>query len=165
MPDRSSASLALYVRFPPSWEHIEPLRQYTEVSVKARTGGRAADKASIVVQELLENAVKYGVPAEAVEFEIHMSDSGSGLDVCVRNTAHPSRLVVLEREFARIQAEPGGEAFNKALQRAARLPQGSTMLGLPRVAMESTLQLEIKGDRVEIVAHVEVGVRSATRQR
>lgn len=163
MPDRSSASLALYVRFPPSWEHIEPLRQYTEVSVKARAGSRAAEKASIVVQELLENAVKYGIPAADVEFEIHMSDGGAGLDVCVRNSAHASRLVVLEREFARIQADPGGEAFKQAPQRVARLPQGTTMLGLPRVAMESTLQFAIKGDRVEILAHVEVGVRAVTR--
>lgn len=165
MPGRSSPSLALYVRFPPSWDHIDPLRQYAEVSVKARAGDGAADKVGIVIQELLENAVKYGVPATNIELEIHMADKGMGLDIVVRNQAHPSRLLILEREFQRIRAEPGAEAFNRAMQRMARLPQGSTMLGLSRVAMESQLQVAIKGDRAEIKAHVEIGARSASRQR
>ena len=165
MPDRSAPSLALYVRFPPSWDHIDPLRQYAEISVKARAGNGAADKVGIVIQELLENAVKYGVPASDLELEIHMSDKGVGLDIFVRNNAHPSRLLLLEREFQRIRAEPGAEAFNRAMQRMTRLPQGSTMLGLSRVAMESQLQVDIQGDRVEISAHVEIGSRATSRQR
>jgi len=155
MLQRRQDSLALFARFPPHWNHIEPLRQYVDVCVRARTRNGAAERAGIVVQELLENAVKYGDPASEIEMEVHMSDTGQGIDVRVANKAHPSRVAILEREFTRTKNDTAPAAFARALQRLQRLPEGTTMLGLARIAMDAALQMEVDGDRVVITARVE----------
>jgi hypothetical protein len=148
--------LALFARFPPSWDHIDPLRQCADVAIRTRAGGVTADKASIVVQELLENAVKYGVPTSDIEFEVLVAKDGSSFDVRVRNKALSSRLTVLSREFQRVAGDSARDSFNRALHRLQRLPPGTSMLGLSRVAMESMLQLEVAEDRVTITARVEI---------
>jgi hypothetical protein len=125
-----------------------------------------ADKAGIVVQELLENAVKYGIPTSDIEFEVLVANDQSSFDVCVRNSALSSRLAVLQREFQRVAGDSMGvdrltvarDSFNRALQRLQRLPQGTSMLGLSRVAMEAMLQLEIVEDRVTLTARVDIPI-------
>ena len=148
--------LALFARFPASWDHIEPLRQYAELSIKTRTDDATADKTNIVVQELLENAIKYAEPKSEVELEI--SIARTTFDVCVRNTAAPSRLTILQREFQRVTGDTARDSFNRALQRLQRLPAGTSMLGLSRVAMEAALQLEIEGERVTITARMDLPI-------
>lgn len=154
MAERST-SPALVARFLPSWDHIEPLRQYAEVAIKTRSDQASADKVSIVVSELLENAIKYGIPSSEVEFELSIARDGSGVEVRVRNRAMPTRLAVLQREFQRVAGDTASASFNRALQRLQKLPAGASMLGLSRVAMEATLQLEVAEDRVSITARLE----------
>lgn len=156
MPERSQTDLALFARFPPSWEQIEPLRQCADVSIRARADDATADKAGIVVQELLENAVKYGNPTSDIEFELSIAKDGAGFDVCVRNKALPSRLTVLQREYQRVVGDTAHDSFSRALRRLQKLPQGTSMLGLSRVAMEAPLKLEVDADRVTFTAHIDI---------
>jgi hypothetical protein len=152
-PGARDSDLALFVKFPPKWAHIEPLRQYIDLAARGRGYNGTADKLNIVAQELLENAVKYGDPGSEVELELRI-DAAKGIEIRVTNKAHRSRVALLEKEFQRIQAEPAREAFTKALQRLQRLPDGATMLGLARIAMEASVNLRVSGDQVIITAQM-----------
>jgi hypothetical protein len=153
----------LLVRITPVWEHIEPLRQYVNVWVKTKAGMEVADRSGLIVQELLENAVKYGDPKADVELALCVHRAGQAIDIRVSNRAHPSRLAILEREVHRNRANEPREAFARALERLQRLPEGSSMLGLSRVALESTLDVEIGIDSVTMTAHVVAGAQPGPR--
>lgn len=144
----------LLVRFPPNWLFIEPLR--LSVDQFAKLAPAPVERAGIVVQELLENAIKYGDPSEDVELrvELDVGQASRWLEVRVINHAHRSRLAILEKEFERLAGGTATEAFAKALERVKRLPQGTSMLGLSRIAVEASLKLEVVGDRAEITARV-----------
>ena len=78
------------------------------------------------------------------------------------NKAHPSRVTILEREFHRTRGDSAREAFARALQRLQKLPNGTTMLGLARIATESTLQVDVSGDRVTVTARIETATNRST---
>src|SRR4051812_11575662 len=97
--DQGLSRPVLVVRFPTSWEHIDPLRHYVMLYAKCCSPG-VAERVGIVLQELLENAVKYGDPSTDVELQVEL-DPGTphrGVELRVSNFAHRSRLVVLEKE-------------------------------------------------------------------
>lgn len=152
--DRHSTSLV--VRFAPAWEKIEPLRQYV-VATAGAAGEKLAGRVGIVLQELLENAVKYGDAMGSIEIEVMISSVRKQAEIRVSNRAQPSRIALLKKEYENIQGgvETANAAFARALTRLQRLPQGSTMLGLSRMAMESDLTLEVSGDLVVMVARIQ----------
>lgn len=152
--DRHSTSVI--VRFSPQWEKIEPLRQYVVV-MAGGAGDKVADRVGIVLQELLENAVKYGDAVGHIEVDLSVSSLRKQAEIRVANRAQSSRIALLKREYDAIRGggETANAAFARALQRLQRLPQGTTMLGLARIAMESDLTLEIRGDQVIMVAKIQ----------
>lgn len=151
--DRHSTNVA--VRFAPAWEKIEPLRQYV-VAMAGGAGEKIAGRVGIVLQELLENAVKYGDAVAHIEVEVAISSLRKQAEVRVANRAQMSRIALLKKEYEGLRGstETANAAFARALQRLQRLPQGSTMLGLARIAMESELLLEVTGDQVTMIAKV-----------
>jgi two-component sensor histidine kinase len=152
--DRHSTNVV--VRFSPQWERIEPLRQYV-VAMAGGSGDKVADRVGIVLQELLENAVKYGDALGHIEVELAVSSLRKQAEIRVANRAQASRIALLKKEYEAIRGggETANAAFARALQRLQRLPQGTTMLGLARIAMESDLMLEIRGDQVIMVAKIQ----------
>jgi signal transduction histidine kinase len=152
--DRHSTNVV--VRFSPQWEKIEPLRQYV-VAMAGGAGDKVADRVGIVLQELLENAVKYGDTVGQVEVELAVSALRKQAEIRVANRAQQSRIALLKKEFDSIRGggETANAVFARALQRLQRLPQGTTMLGLARIAMESDLTLEVRGDQVVMVAKIQ----------
>ena len=144
------------VRFSPAWEKIEPLRQYA-VAMAGGAGEKVASRVGIVLQELLENAVKYGDAVGLVEVDVLISSLRKQAEIRVANRAQASRIALLRKEYDGIRGggETANAAFARALQRLQRLPQGTTMLGLSRIAMESELTLETHGDQVIMVAKIQ----------
>lgn len=153
LDDRHSTSVV--VRFSPAWEKIEPLRQYV-VTTAGVAGEKVAGRVGIVLQELLENAVKYGDAVGHIEVDISVSSVRKQAEVRVANRAQMSRIALLKKEYEGLggSVETATAAFARALQRLQRLPQGSTMLGLARIAIESELTLEIHGDQVVMIARI-----------
>jgi hypothetical protein len=156
-------SLSIKVQLPPSWDQIEPLRRYVEECVKA-VSEEAAARASMVLQELLENAVKYGDPVYPIEVEAELYGNTGGLILRVRNRAQLTRLALLEKEFHRAvsSGDDAHKAFAMALDRLKRLPQGSSMLGLPRIAMEAKVTLDVQGEYAQMTAQLEWRAPSRT---
>jgi hypothetical protein len=154
LDDRHSTNIV--VRFAPQWDKIEPLRQYV-VAMSGAAGDKVADRVGIVLQELLENAVKYGDAIGHIEVDVGISSVRKQAEIRVANRAQASRIALLKKEYdgVRGNTETASAAFARALQRLQRLPQGTTMLGLSRIAMESELSLEVQGDQVTMVAKVQ----------
>jgi two-component sensor histidine kinase len=152
--DRHSTSIVVHMA--PAWEKIEPLRQYV-VATAGGAGERIAGRVGIVLQELLENAVKYGDAMSHIDVQVIISSVRKHAEVRVANRAQPSRIALLKKEYEGMQGgtEAAGAAFARALTRSQRLPQGSTMLGLARIATESALTLEISGDQVAMTARIQ----------
>lgn len=148
---------ALSVRFPPVWGHIVPLTQYVTALLEAKGRSDGSERVSLVVHELLENAVKYGDPANEVKLEVS-ADAGQPITIRVTNRAHPSRLTVLERELRRTRGLAPQEAFTKALERLTQLPEGSTMLGLARVALESEFDVQSVDGVVVVTARIDTSL-------
>jgi hypothetical protein len=98
-----------------------------------------------------------------VDFEVHLGDLGQTIEIRVTNKAHPSRAAILEREFQRTRGD-SKVAFARALQRSNRLPEGTTLLGLARIAMESAVGIEVRGDRVVITARIESSYGPSSRK-
>jgi hypothetical protein len=146
--------LVLFARFLPNWSHIEPLRLYLEACTKARRKFDNAEGASIVLQELLENAVKYSLPSCPIEVEVYMLQSAGPIEIRVANHASPSRLAMLAQELRVAHGDTAHNAFAAALARLKTLPAGSSMVGLSRIATAATLESEVKSDRVTMIARV-----------
>lgn len=113
------------VQFPPSWEPIEP--------------------------------VKYGDSQSMIELNVTLSSARKSADIRVANRAQLSRIALLKKEYEGITKadDTATTVFARALERLQRLPQGSTTLGLARIAMESAITLEINGDQVVMNARVQ----------
>jgi hypothetical protein len=92
--------------------------------------------------------------ADNVEFELRYHERSSQLVIVVRNHAQPARIRVLEREFERSTEGDAGAAFARAVARLQRLPSGTSMLGLSRLASEAQLELKVDGTLVELTARV-----------
>jgi len=142
------------VQFPPVWRHIQPLSAYVAALLDAKGRSDATERVTIVVHELIENAVKYGDPASEVKFEL-FADAGQAVVVRVSNKAHPSRVAILEREVRRNAATNPREAFARALERLQHLPEGSTMLGLARVSLEAELAVDTTTNGVVATAKID----------
>jgi hypothetical protein len=149
----SQAGLSLTVQLLPSWSEIDPLRTYVESCARNQTG-QLSERAGMVVQELLENAVKYGDPSTPVELRLTMSPGRKTIEIVVSNRAHPSRVSLLQKEFERIGAGSAKDAFSTALQRLPKLPPGTSMLGLARIALEANIRLRVDRDLVTVEASI-----------
>jgi hypothetical protein len=148
--------LVLYARFLPSWAHIEPLRLYLEACTTARPKFANAEGACIVLQELLENAVKYSLPSCPIDLEVCMHISTGPLEIRVTNKASPTRLAMLAHELRLAQGgDSAHNAFASALARLKTLPAGVSMLGLARVATTARLESEVTGDQVMMSARLD----------
>ncbi|HVU00773.1 MAG TPA: hypothetical protein VHE30_03445 [Polyangiaceae bacterium] len=150
------------IRIAPSWDQLEPLRRYLAFWLGTRVPDDGVQRVGLVLQELLENAVKYGDPTSDVELSLTVSRSGNVVDLRVSNHAHPSRIAVLERELQRMRDLDPEEAFLRAMERIPKLPKGTSMLGLARIAVEATLECEIGGGAVTIRARVSAHHASRT---
>ena len=73
--------------------------------------------------------------------------------IIVSNRAHLSRVGLLQKEFERIGLS-AKDAFSTALQRLPKLPPGTSMLGLARIATEATVRLKVERDQVTVEASI-----------
>lgn len=126
-----------------SWDQIDPLRTYLEAYVTQRLDVVHAERISVVSHELLENAVKYGTVGTSVQFDLRLAKLGERFLVRVTNGAVSSRVRLLEEEMRRIRRSPGREAYVEALERARKLPEGKSMIGLARAGYEGDVALRV----------------------
>lgn len=135
----------VFMRFRPMWAYITGTREFCRFFC-ATTFDQpdVAERVQLVIQELLENAVKYSSDSATCDVELAITELGSKeIEIAVSNFGSPNALVKLSAELARIALLSPEEAYVSAVQRAATLPDGSSAeMGLARVRFEGRVDIE-----------------------
>jgi hypothetical protein len=153
-----SAKMMLQLSLPHDWERIEVVRQAISLCVGAVFGSVAfRDAIAMVSSELLENAIKHGVPEAGVELLVEQTDHA--ISVVVANRIERAGAVdALRERIAWIQRfDDPAAAYTAAMEKAfVEMTEGG--LGLPRIAHEGgcSLSCELEGtDRVVVRARLD----------
>lgn len=154
MVQEALPAVLLNVQFRPVWAQISPLQQYVQTWVSAQAPKLSA-RTELVLQELLENAVKYGDRSSNVKMELRIDGGRQGVELKVSNKAHPKRMALLKQELESMStAEGAKDAFSRALERAKSLPPGISKLGLARIVTEAEVDLKILNEYVTLTAAI-----------
>ncbi|MGE0788277.1 MAG: hypothetical protein AB7S26_21570 [Sandaracinaceae bacterium] len=142
------------MRLQPEWDSIDPLRHYTLLHATQHFGKDTGARVALVAHELLENAVKYGMPGVDIQLEVRFPTSGHGFEVRVSNEAVASRGELLRRELERLMSMEAAPAYIDAIRRTRRLVTGSCGIGLARIRSEVGVELSVEneGARLTVVA-------------
>ncbi len=154
----------VYVRFRPAWSYIEGIREFGRFFCE-RTFPEpsVADRATTILQETLENAIKYSSAGPDEEVEIALEADEGTLTISVTSTPAPEHVRVLKEELQRVNAQPPEKAYFDAFQRAATEVGARSRIGLARVRLEGDVDLhltELESGRITVVARGSVLPRS-----
>ena len=138
-------ALSLTLDIAADWSKIDPTREAVGLLVLALFGDDdLRDALAMVSEELLENAIKYSLPASSVALAIE--HRGDGVDIAVTNAVDGGavHLADLRARIAWVRsfATPS-EAYAAALARVyAQAGDGRSGLGIARIAYEGRCGLE-----------------------
>jgi hypothetical protein len=122
---------------------LEPTYAYLSAYCFACLPPQIAQRLNVAIYELYANALRYGSSSGEVRLEIWQSEAGAGLRVS--NSVDVDKLLRLQAQVARVQADPEA-AFSTEMNRFAGASQPPPMLGLVRVAHEVGLALDLQVD-------------------
>jgi hypothetical protein len=135
---------AVLVRFRPAWVYIDGIREFGRFFCSATFNEPGiAERAQVMIQETLENAVKYSDRATLSDLELFMSMDGKQLQVSVCSSPSPEHLTTLKREMEQLLAQDPEQAYLAAFERAAQDPGASAKLGLARLRYECHAELSV----------------------
>lgn len=135
---------AVLVRFQPAWVYIEGIREFGRFFCSATFNEPAiAERAQVMIQETLENAVKYSNKEALRDLELVMSMTGQLLQVSVCSSPSAEHLGVLRKELELLNAQEPEQAYLTAFERAASDPNASARLGLARLRCECRAELSV----------------------
>jgi hypothetical protein len=147
----------ILMRFRPAWTYIDGVREFCrffcETTFKAED---LAERASVVVQETLENAVKYSTDGDDAELELRIESQGTTIEFSVSSLPDPSHLPRLREELTSMAAQTPEQAYVAAFLRvAAADPTAASRLGLARIRHEGRTELSLQEEpngRIRITA-------------
>jgi len=144
------------MRFRPVWTYIDGVREFCRFfcATTFKTTD-LAERASVVVQETLENAVKYSTGGDDAELELCIESHGEKIEFSVSSVPDPTHLPTLRAELSSIAAQTPEQAYVAAFLRAAAEPDGASRLGLARIVHEGRTALSMQeeaGGRIRITA-------------
>ncbi len=132
------------VRFHPLWTYIEGIREFGRFFCEQGSpDARLAERAQVIIQEALENVVKYSVPGPLSEFEVRLSRGGSQLEISIVSSPAQPHLLDLREEMRRVAETDPETAYISAFERAATSPSASARLGLARMRYEGAADLSV----------------------
>jgi hypothetical protein len=140
--------------FGPRWTYIGCVRGFVAHFFAIGLEDKIhAERISLAVSELLENAVKY---SSGPDTTVSASILGKHNKVvaCVENQSTPENIEELQGELKGICEKAPEEAYMAKLQEAANRTDGKSQLGLARIRYETgaVLTVSINGNRVHVEA-------------
>jgi hypothetical protein len=126
------------------WVYITGTREFCRFFCATTFPNKdVADRVQLVIQELLENAVKYSADSETCDVELGISQhGGKEFEIAVSNFANSESATKLARELERIGKMTPEEAYISAVQRASTFRDGSSAeMGLARIRHEGLVEL------------------------
>lgn len=146
----------MLVRFRPAWIYIDGIREFGRFFCAATFNEPAlADRAQVMIQETLENAVKYSERNSLSELEMTMTMDGKELVVSVVSMPSVDHYDSLQKELEQLYQQEPEQAYLAAFERAARDPNASARLGLARLRFECKAELSVSeevGGRIRVTA-------------
>lgn len=143
-PPRGSAPLRVSLSFRPIWAYIDGVRElgrfFCEKTFKQP---ELAERAQVVLQETLENAIKYSSLDKNTELALEIASDGAELQISTLSHPDPAHLVTLREEIEMLRMFDPEAAFIAAFARAAREPGAPAKLGLARLRFESQFELRV----------------------
>ena len=158
MEEQSRQRPAVFMRFRPAWSYIEGIREFGRFFCQTTFGTpELAERACIVIQEALENAVKYSSNAtkEGGELELLIQSDGTTLEISVSSLPDAAHLAQLREELSDLHTLAPEQAYLAAFLRAANEQDKSSRLGLARIRYEGGLEVSLQeqdGGRIRITA-------------
>ncbi|MEI9949280.1 MAG: hypothetical protein WDO74_09915 [Pseudomonadota bacterium] len=146
----------VFMRFRPAWAYIDGIREFGRFFCQTTFGTQElADRACVVLQETLENAVKYSSNLPDSELELSIESDGSKIEFSVSSLPEASHLSCLREELSGIHTLDPEQAYLAAFIRASSEPESSARLGLARIRYEGGVELSMReesGGRIRITA-------------
>ncbi|HQP33630.1 MAG TPA: ATP-binding protein [Polyangiaceae bacterium] len=144
----------VHIRLRPLWAYVDGIREFARFFCSTTFDEGVADRAQLVIHEMLENAVKYS-SRESDEVELAIRSDGGSIDITVANQPTPDSLELLRSEFASLSERDAETAYVEAMSRATQLPSGVSRLGLARIRFEGRFELSLteeKDGRIRVTA-------------
>jgi hypothetical protein len=142
--------------------YLDGIREFGRFFCEKTFGeSSVAERATMIIQETLENAIKYSVPTPDAEVEVSLGFEDDFFMVSITSTPAPEHLGVLRQELASLNEQSAHDAYIAAFQRVGDSDQTRSRIGLARVRMEGSaeLQLEERADgRITVTARGALGV-------
>jgi anti-sigma regulatory factor (Ser/Thr protein kinase) len=139
---KSQETIAM--RFRPTWGYIDGIRQFCgQFCATAESDDEFAERVQLVVQELLENAVKYSNERVAadVEFELLLAENRNDFTITATNHGSSEMAEILQAEIATMSKMEPQQAYTFALRRAVRSDQRAARLGIARMRCDGQVEL------------------------
>jgi hypothetical protein len=144
------------MRFRPAWTYIDGIREFGRFFCQHTFDVPGVpERATTILQETLENAVKYSSPSVDSEVELALAVEEDCLIVTITSTPAPEHLGVLREELELLNAQSPEQAYIAAFERAANDERGRSRIGLARVRLEGNAELqlvELENGRIRIQA-------------
>ena len=142
------------VQFPPDWRVLRDLRTFVDNLVNSvAESNDLAQRVSMVVTELAENAVKYA-DSNSTTVRLTVEPTPFGVRCETENDAHPEHIEELARLMTQVNVGDSLDVYIQALTAACDDEGFGSKVGLARIRHEGqmTLTLEVSRSRVRIVA-------------
>ena len=144
------------MRFRPAWAYIDGIREFGRFFCETTFGAPdLAERACVIIQETLENAIKYSTKGPNSELELLILAEHGHIEFSVSSLPDPAHIQNLRSELTGLDKLAPEEAYLAAFLRAAREPERSGRLGLARIRYEGNVELSMKeeeGGRIRITA-------------
>jgi hypothetical protein len=144
------------MRFRPAWAYIDGIREFGRFFCETTFGTpELAERACLVIQEALENAVKYSTKSPKSELELVIEADGEHIQFSVSSLPDPAHIEKLRAELEGLHTQDPEAAYLAAFVRASNEPDASARLGLARMRYEGNVELSLKeeaGGRIRITA-------------
>jgi hypothetical protein len=144
LPSRDVTDHSLHVRFRPVWAYIDGVREFCRFfCFTTFADENVAERVRLVIQELLENAIKYSMEGKVSELALDIENDPSAIIISTVSRPAPGHYATLQEDLADLYKETPEGAYTNAIKRAAELPEGASRLGLARMRYEGKVDLSV----------------------
>ena len=146
---------AVSMRFRPATDYLDGIREFALFFCKRTfSDTEVAQRVTVIVQEALENALKYSFPGSQSELHMEVDATRSQMAISVASEPDPTHLDELRKELVELYKRDAEAAYLFAFQRAANNPSGPSHIGLARIRYEgrADIQLHESDGRIRFTA-------------
>jgi hypothetical protein len=134
----------IFMRFRPAWAYLDGVREFCRFfCVATYRQEELAERVRVVLQETLENAIKYSTPGQQSELELEVHADPQHFCIAVTSRPDPRHLQTLKNELSHLTLLDPEAAYIGAFVRAANEPEAPARLGLARMRYEARFELHL----------------------